>query len=58
MNPFYHGTKSNMLTRFDKIEQPIISSSYAIIIELSAVTRFIGSCNAKTFDDFASNVSL
>ena len=50
----YHGTKSNILRRFEKADCPEVSPSSAIIIELSAILR----CDfyAKTFVDFAYKI--
>ena len=50
----YHGTKSNILQRFEKTNCPGLSPSSVIIIELSAILR--REFYAKTFAEFALNV--
>ena len=50
----YHGTKSNLLQRFETTDPPAPSASSALIIELSALMR--RSFEAKSFDQFAVEV--
>ena len=46
----YHGTKSNILQRFEKTNCPGLSPSSVIIIELSAILR--REFYVKTFAEF------
>ena len=47
----YHGTKADILRRFEKVPYPEISSSSATFVELSAILRYEFKVN--TFNDFA-----
>ena len=50
----YHGTKSAMLTKFDKCQKPSVClGKNAIVIELSPLFRMKLYTWVKTFSDFA-----
>ena len=49
----YHGTKTDLLKGFEKVAPPVLSSNAAIIIELSAIIRFLSNIKVDTFNAFA-----
>ena len=49
----YHGTKADLLKRFEKVDPPVLPSNAAIIIELSAIIRFRSNITVDTFNAFA-----
>ena len=52
----YHVTKADILKRFEKAAPPVPSNNAAIVIELSAVIRFLCNIKVDTFDTFAKAV--
>ena len=55
-NSLYHGAKSELLKRFDKVNQPHINPFSAIVIEFSAIIRFHCNIKVNTFNDFAKSI--
>ena len=51
----YHGSKSDLLKRFDTSQKPCISTNdSSIIIELSILIKINARINVATFNDYAS----
>ena len=53
----YHGSKSDILKRFEKETQPKIhGNNSALVVDLSVVLKIIGQQTFRTFKEFATNV--
>ena len=53
----YHGSKSDILKRFEKEPQPKIhGNSSALVVDLSKIVKIIGQQTFRTFKEFATNM--
>ena len=54
----YHGSKSDILKRFEKETQPKIhGNNSALVVDLSVILKIIGQQTFRTFKEFATKVS-